>query len=102
VIRAAVEGKPVVDFPVPAGVVSARIDPRSGLLAYEGMQDAVEEVFLEGTEPAEMATPPDVLDTSSFVMEQLGGLQPPGPDATPSEEKEREKAEESPHPVANP
>lgn len=77
VIRAAVGERPVVEFPVPAGITTARIDPESGLLAYEGMEGAMEEVFLEGTAPTEMAAPPDVLDTGSFVMEQLGGLGPP-------------------------
>ncbi len=75
VTRAAVGDRPVVQFPVPSGITTARIDPASGLLAYEGMEGAMEEVFLEGTEPTEMATPPDVLDTGDFVMEQLGGLQ---------------------------
>jgi penicillin-binding protein 1A len=74
VIRAAVGDRPAVEFPVPGGITTARIDPKSGLLAYEGMQDALEEVFLEGTAPTQMASPPDVLDTGSFVMEQLGGL----------------------------
>ena len=75
VIRAAVGDRPVVQFPVPSGITTARIDPQSGLLAYEGMEGAMEEVFLEGTAPTEMTTPPDLLDTGSFVMEQLGGLE---------------------------
>ena len=74
VIRAKVGDRPAVQFPVPAGVTTARIDPQSGLLAYEGMQGAREEIFLEGTAPTETATPPHLLDTGSFVMEQLGGL----------------------------
>jgi penicillin-binding protein 1A len=73
------KGKPVVDFPVPSGVVTAQIDPKSGLLAYPGITDAIEEVFLEGTVPTETSRPPDVLDPSSFLMEQLGGNDPPAP-----------------------
>lgn len=73
VIRAATEGRPVVQFPRPSGVEEALIDPVSGLLAYEGQQDAITEVFLEGTVPTETARPPDVADPSTFLMEQLGG-----------------------------
>ena len=66
-------GRPAVDFPMPSGVVTARIDPATGLLAYEGMAGALDEVFLEGTQPTESATPADVADPSTFLMEQLGG-----------------------------
>jgi penicillin-binding protein 1A len=76
-------GKSAVDFPVPSGVVRAQIDPKSGLLAYPSMTDAIEEVFLEGTVPTEVARPPDVLDPNSFLIEQLGGNAP----QTPSEPK---------------
>jgi len=73
VIRAAEQGQAVVDFPRPSGVETALIDPATGLLAYEGMEGALEEVFLEGTVPSETARSPDVADTSTFLMEQLGG-----------------------------
>lgn len=80
VIRAAEGDRPPADFPVPSGVVTARIDPATGLLAYEGMEGAVDEVFLEGTQPTETAPPPGVLDPSSFLMEQVGGgTQQPAP-----------------------
>jgi len=77
VIRAAVGDRPPVEFPVPSGVERVRIDPRNGLRAYEGMKDALEEVFVEGTAPVEVSLPPDVLDSGGFVMEQLGGVGPP-------------------------
>ncbi len=73
VARAALKDAPVVDFPVPAGVEIAKIDPKTGKLAYDGQEDAIDEVFLEGTVPTEIANPPDVLDTGSFMMEQVGG-----------------------------
>jgi penicillin-binding protein 1A len=73
VIAARERGQPAVDFPMPSGVVTARIDPASGLLAYEGLEGAVEEVFLEGTAPTEVARPPDVADPGTFLMEQMGG-----------------------------
>ncbi|MFT3927389.1 MAG: PBP1A family penicillin-binding protein [Myxococcales bacterium] len=67
---------PVEDFPMPSGVAMARIDPASGKLAYDGQPNAVEEYFLEGTLPKETALPPDVVDPSTFMMEQLGSVAP--------------------------
>lgn len=62
--------RPVVERP--EGIVTAQIDPATGLLAYEGQLDAVEEEFLDGTVPTEHAVPPDVADPSTFVMEETG------------------------------
>jgi penicillin-binding protein 1A len=59
------------DFAMPSGVIVARIDPASGLLAYEGQEDAFNEVFLSGTAPVEVARPPDVADPNLFLMEQF-------------------------------
>ena len=75
--------RPVVQFPEPDGVERARIDPKTGLRAYEGMQDALEEVFVAGTAPKETALPPDMLDSSKFMIDQLGGLGPQVPQKTP-------------------
>ncbi len=72
VMRTASEGRPVIDFPVPAGVITAMIDPVSGELAYEGQENAIEEVFLEGTAPNQVAREAGLLDPSSFLMEQFG------------------------------
>ena len=58
------------DFAMPSGVTRALIDPASGLLAYDGQEDAFEEVFLTGTAPVEVARPPDVADPNLFLMEQ--------------------------------
>jgi penicillin-binding protein 1A len=79
VIRTAERGRPPVDFPVPSGVVTVAIDPESGLLPWEGMESPLSEVFLEGTEPTETARPPDVADSSTFLMEQMGGPEPSEP-----------------------
>jgi penicillin-binding protein 1A len=84
-MRAASEGRPRVGFPVPSGVVTARIDPATGLLAYEGQQNAIDEVFLEGTVPTESAPEPGVLDPNAFLMEQVGGAPPsPSPEPEPT------------------
>jgi penicillin-binding protein 1A len=61
------------DFAMPSGIVVESIDPASGLLAYEGQPDAIQEVFLTGTAPVEVARPPDVADPNMFLMEQFDG-----------------------------
>jgi len=76
-MRAATEGAPHVDFPEPPGVVHARIDPASGQLAWDGQTNAMDEVFLEGTVPTEVAPPPDDTDPNAFLMEQLGETDAP-------------------------
>lgn len=58
-MKAAHENKPRAEFPRPPGVVTIAIDPKSGKRAAEGQADAIDEVFLEGTEPTEVAEPKD-------------------------------------------
>ncbi|HEY6557475.1 MAG TPA: PBP1A family penicillin-binding protein [Polyangiaceae bacterium] len=54
----AVHGKrPVTEFPRPGSVIVARIDPGTGLLAYDGQEGAIDEEFLDGTVPTESAVP---------------------------------------------
>ncbi len=88
VMRTASEGRPRVPFPMPSGVVTARIDPARGLLAYERQENALDEVFLEGTVPTEVATPPDVLDPNAFMMEQVGAATDEPPEPAPAPEPE--------------
>ncbi len=47
--------RPVRDFPVPEGIVFARIDGSSGLLASSASEQTVFQAFAEGTEPTERA-----------------------------------------------
>jgi penicillin-binding protein 1A len=70
VMEAADKTPKETDFAMPSGVTRVLIDPASGLLAYEGQEDAFEEVFLTGTAPVEVARPPDVADPTLFLMEQ--------------------------------
>jgi penicillin-binding protein 1A len=70
-MRAAAGKSAPEPFAMPSGVAIARIDPATGLLAYEGQADAIDEVFLDGTVPAQTALPPDVADPTTFMMEQL-------------------------------
>lgn len=58
-------------FAMPSGVITVRVDPASGLLAYPDQEDAIDEVFLIGTAPAEVARPPDVADPNLFLMEDF-------------------------------
>lgn len=71
VMEAADKTPKETDFAMPSGVIVARIDPASGLLAYEGQEDALSEVFLSGTAPVDVARSPDVADPNSFLMEQF-------------------------------
>jgi hypothetical protein len=41
------------------------------------MANAIEEVFLAGTAPTDVALPPDVASTDTFLMEQFGGSAAP-------------------------
>src|SRR5690606_3246834 len=50
-MKAAHENKPRAEFPRPPGVVTLAIDPATGKLAPEGFEGAIDEIFLEGTEP---------------------------------------------------
>ena len=70
VMEAADQTPKETDFAMPSGVIAARVDPASGLLAYPGQADAIDEVFLSGTAPVEVARPPDVADPNLFLMEQ--------------------------------
>jgi penicillin-binding protein 1A len=58
-MRAAHQGLPATEFPVPPGVVHANVDPKTGLLARPDQEDAVSEAFLAGTEPTDTAGEPD-------------------------------------------
>jgi penicillin-binding protein 1A len=73
VMEAASAGTEARDFEAPDGLVTAMIDPASGLLAYEGMEGAVEEIFIEGTVPAETAVPPELVSLDGFMLEQAAG-----------------------------
>jgi penicillin-binding protein 1A len=55
-IKAAHTKRPATEFPRPANVVVARIDPATGLLAYAEQEDAIDEEYLEGTAPTEVAS----------------------------------------------
>ncbi len=89
-MKKAMKGMPVQRFGLPPeGVVTASIDPATGLLPYEGQADVITEVFLSGTEPMEQAAPP----TAEILVEEL-------PDAV--EVEDRRPVEQQPRPDASP
>ncbi len=54
----AVQGRPVESFPVPEGIVAAKIDPKTGLLSRPLAGDGQTEYFLPGTAPADYSSNP--------------------------------------------
>ena len=54
-MAAALDGRPARDFGSPTGIVYARVDRRSGLLAPAGADDFVFQPFRDGTAPTEFA-----------------------------------------------
>jgi penicillin-binding protein 1A len=58
-MRAAHGKGKVKSWPRPKGIVEAKIDPATGLLPFEGQENAVDELFLTGTEPKDHATVPE-------------------------------------------
>jgi len=71
------QGRPATDFPEPLGLVRMTFDPETGLPAFPGQEGAIEEVFLEGTGPTDMALP-DPLGTAPAADEApADGTAPP-------------------------
>lgn len=62
------EERPVIDFTVPEGVVFAKIDARTGLLASPHSEETVFQAFVEGTEPQEYTAPPASAKTGQFMQ----------------------------------
>jgi len=82
----------------PDGVVERRIDPATGLLAYEEQKNARTELFVAGTEPAEVAADPeadagadggdggDLYEGDDDDDDGADGEADAGPQATPTRE----------------
>jgi penicillin-binding protein 1A len=62
------KGTPVVDFPAPDGVVFAKIDVNTGLLAGPYSDKTVLQAFKEGTEPAEYSPKPKSAKSGQFFQ----------------------------------
>jgi penicillin-binding protein 1A len=72
-VKKALESKSPRMFRPPPGVVTVRIDKKTGKLAAPGQPDSetLDEVFLEGTAPTEVAPAPGEVDPSTFVLDQM-------------------------------
>jgi penicillin-binding protein 1A len=57
-MKAAHEGRPVSEFPRPAGVLTVAVDAATGLLPWPGETGTVHEEFLEGMAPEQVAPEP--------------------------------------------
>jgi penicillin-binding protein 1A len=57
-MKEVLEGHPVIDFPVPEGVVFANIDRKTGLLAGTCSEKTTLQAFKGGTEPKEYSPKP--------------------------------------------
>ena len=68
-IEQASAGRPPRGFQPPPGIVTARIDPASGLRVGAGCPGGVDEIFIEGTEPAEVCP-----ERESFLLKWLRRL----------------------------
>jgi penicillin-binding protein 1A len=64
----ALKGAPVVDFPVPDGIVFAKIDANTGLLAGPYSDKTVLQTFKEGTEPTEYSPKPKSAKSGQFFQ----------------------------------
>ena len=69
-MTAAHAGKPPRPFQEPTGLVSLKIDPVSGLLAAPGAANAIDEVFLEGTQPTGEAPKVGEASPDTYLLEQ--------------------------------
>src|SRR5262249_33388738 len=77
-MKVALKGRAAKAFVQPSGIVAARIDKRTGLLAAPGESDAdvMTEVFLDGTAPTETAPAPGEVDPSQFMLDHFGPTRP--------------------------
>lgn len=70
IMSGALKSTPPRPFTQPPGVVVERIDPKTGLLAPPGSVTAIEEVFLQGTAPTQVARAPDEANPDTFITDQ--------------------------------
>jgi penicillin-binding protein 1A len=63
-------GRPPRPFTQPPGLVSLKIDPVSGLLAGAGAANAMDELFLEGTQPSAEAPRQGEANPDTYLLEQ--------------------------------
>ncbi|MFB3925077.1 MAG: penicillin-binding protein 1A [Syntrophales bacterium] len=93
----ALRDKPVESFPVPEGIVSVNIDPKTGMLAKPG-KEAITEYFLAGTVPTDYSQNPIENRVLKFFLGSPEKKQDaePGPGATQSNPPGKERPQRLP------
>jgi penicillin-binding protein 1A len=66
------KGTPVKDFKAPEGIVFAKIDAKTGLLAGRHSKKTVFQSFKEGSEPKKYSPKPSSARLSSFSQFDMG------------------------------
>ncbi|HSG05555.1 MAG TPA: penicillin-binding transpeptidase domain-containing protein, partial [Nitrospiria bacterium] len=56
-MKEALEMIPSMNFKIPENIVYAKIDPKTGLLAGEGSDEGVVEIFVQGRQPEQTSRP---------------------------------------------
>lgn len=69
IMQGALKGTPPTPFVQPPGIVVQKIDPKTGLLAAPGAP-AIDEVFLEGTAPTQVAPAAGEANPDTFITDQ--------------------------------
>jgi len=72
-MKQVLKSMPVEDFPVPEGVVFAKIDAKTGLLASPYSKKTVFQAFREGTEPKKYTPKPTAPRTGQFLLYDMEG-----------------------------
>ncbi len=67
-MRDALKDRKVVDFPVPEGVVFAKIDVKTGLLAGPHSEKTVFQAFVGGTQPQDYTPEPETPKSGQFLQ----------------------------------
>ena len=78
-MKEALAGKPMEDFTVPSGIVFARIDKETGLLASPDSRETIFECFIEGTAPTEVVMvnkAEEPVDYDTIIEDDLEPLWP--------------------------
>jgi penicillin-binding protein 1A len=70
IMMGALKSVPPKPFAQPPGIVVQRIDPKTGLLAPPGGTGGMEEVFLEGTAPTEVAPTVGEENPDTYIIDQ--------------------------------
>jgi penicillin-binding protein 1A len=81
-MKGAEADRPQSEFARPSSIVTVRIDPTTGLLPREGSDSAVDEEFIDGTAPTEVAPLPD----AGVAPAKPEGARKQKPDAGTAEE----------------